>query len=37
MAVLTAHLLALVIILHATPAILYGTLRYSWAGSMSAS
>ena len=29
--ILTAHLLALVIILHATPAILYGTLRYSWA------
>ncbi len=29
--VLTGHLLALVAILHATPAILYGTLRYSWA------
>jgi glycosyltransferase involved in cell wall biosynthesis len=27
---LAAHLLALVVILHATPAILYGTLRYSW-------
>lgn len=26
---LTAHLLALVAILHATPAILYGSLRYS--------
>ena len=29
--VLGAHLLTLVVILHATPAILYGTLRYSWA------
>jgi hypothetical protein len=29
--VLTAHLLALVAFLYATPAILYGTLRYSWA------
>jgi hypothetical protein len=29
--ILAAHLLALVIILHATPGILYGTLRYSWA------
>jgi hypothetical protein len=29
--VLTAHLLALVVILHATPAILEGNLRYSWA------
>jgi glycosyltransferase involved in cell wall biosynthesis len=29
--ILAAHLLTLVIILHATPAILYGTLRYSWA------
>ena len=29
--VLGAHLLALVAILHATPVILYGTLRYSWA------
>jgi hypothetical protein len=29
--ILAAHLLALVVILHATPAILYGTLRYSWA------
>ena len=28
--VLTAHLLTLVAILHATPAILYGTLRYAW-------
>ncbi|HEY6311551.1 MAG TPA: hypothetical protein VIY52_12220, partial [Streptosporangiaceae bacterium] len=27
---LTVHLLALVAILHATPAILYGSLRYSW-------
>jgi hypothetical protein len=26
-----AHLLALVAMLHATPAIMYGTLRYSWA------
>jgi hypothetical protein len=25
-----AHLLALVAVLHATPAIVYGTLRYSW-------
>ena len=29
--VLAVHLFALVAILHATPAILYGTLRYSWA------
>ena len=29
--ILAMHVLALVIILHATPAILYGTLRYSWA------
>ncbi len=29
--VLGAHLLTLVVILHATPAIVYGTLRYSWA------
>ncbi|PWT75031.1 MAG: hypothetical protein C5B60_06005 [Chloroflexi bacterium] len=29
--VLSAHVIALVVILHATPAILYGTLRYSWA------
>jgi len=29
--VLAAHTVALVAILHATPAILYGTLRYSWA------
>jgi hypothetical protein len=29
--VTAAHLLVLVAILHATPAILYGTLRYSWA------
>ena len=29
--ILAAHLLALVVILHATPGILYGTLRYSWA------
>jgi GT2 family glycosyltransferase len=28
---LAAHLAALVVILHATPAIVYGTLRYSWA------
>ncbi|HEV3066883.1 MAG TPA: glycosyltransferase [Streptosporangiaceae bacterium] len=28
---LGAHLLVLVVILHATPAIVYGTLRYSWA------
>jgi hypothetical protein len=28
---LAAHLVMLVAILHATPAILYGTLRYSWA------
>ena len=27
---LTAHLVVLVAILHATPAILYGSLRYSW-------
>lgn len=30
-AVLAAHTVALVAILHATPTILYGTLRYSWA------
>ncbi len=29
--VLAGHLLALVAILHATPVIVYGTLRYSWA------
>jgi GT2 family glycosyltransferase len=29
--VLGGHLLALTAILHATPAIVYGTLRYSWA------
>ena len=29
--VLGAHLLTLTVILHATPAIVYGTLRYSWA------
>ena len=29
--VMTGHLVALAVILHATPAILYGTLRYSWA------
>lgn len=29
--VLAAHTVALVTVLHATPAILYGTLRYSWA------
>jgi glycosyltransferase involved in cell wall biosynthesis len=29
--VLAAHLLALVAIFHATPVILYGTLRYAWA------
>ena len=29
--VLSAHVLALVAMLYATPAILYGTLRYSWA------
>lgn len=29
--VLVAHLLGLVAMLHATPAIVYGTLRYSWA------
>ena len=28
--VLGAHLLTLTVILHATPAIVYGTLRYSW-------
>jgi hypothetical protein len=28
---LGAHLLTLTVILHATPAIVYGTLRYSWA------
>jgi O-antigen/teichoic acid export membrane protein/aminoglycoside phosphotransferase len=28
---LTAHVLALIAFLHATPAIVYGTLRYSWA------
>ena len=28
---LGAHLVALVALLHATPAIVYGTLRYSWA------
>lgn len=29
--VMAAHLVALVAVLHATPAIVYGTLRYSWA------
>jgi glycosyltransferase involved in cell wall biosynthesis len=29
--VLVGHLLALIAILHATPSLLYGTLRYSWA------
>jgi glycosyltransferase involved in cell wall biosynthesis len=29
--VLAAHVVALVLILHATPAVLYETLRYSWA------
>jgi hypothetical protein len=29
--ILSMHVLALVTILHATPEILYGTLRYSWA------
>lgn len=29
--VLGAHLVALVVILHVTPAAVYGTLRYSWA------
>ena len=28
---LATHIVALIAILHATPAILYGTLRYSWA------
>ena len=28
---LAAHLLALIAVLHATPTIVYGTLRYSWA------
>ena len=28
---LAAHILTLVAILHATPCLLYGTLRYSWA------
>src|SRR4051794_16268992 len=28
---LVAHVLGLVAVLHATPSILYGTLRYSWA------
>jgi hypothetical protein len=28
---LTAHLVTLIAFLHATPSILYGTLRYSWA------
>jgi aminoglycoside phosphotransferase len=30
-ALLSAHLVALIAFLHATPAIAYGTLRYSWA------
>ena len=30
-ALLGAHLVALVALLHATPVLLYGTLRYSWA------
>jgi hypothetical protein len=29
--VLLLHVLALIVILHATPVIVYGTLRYSWA------
>jgi hypothetical protein len=29
--VLTAHVLGLIALLHVSPAILYGTLRYSWA------
>jgi hypothetical protein len=29
--ILTAHVVALIVILHATPPILYGHLRYSWA------
>ncbi|MGH3319527.1 MAG: glycosyltransferase [Streptosporangiaceae bacterium] len=28
---LALHLVALLVVIHATPAILYGTLRYSWA------
>lgn len=28
---LGSHLLALVVVLHATPALVYGTVRYSWA------
>lgn len=30
-AVLLLHVLALIVFLHATPVVLYGTLRYSWA------
>ena len=30
-ALLAGHVVALVAILHATPSILYGTLRYAWA------
>lgn len=30
-ALLAAHVVALVMVLHATPAVVYGTLRYSWA------
>jgi O-antigen/teichoic acid export membrane protein/GT2 family glycosyltransferase len=29
--ILSAHLVALIVFLHATPSALYGTLRYSWA------
>lgn len=29
--VLALHVIALIVIIHGTPAILYGTLRYSWA------
>ncbi|MEZ4564194.1 MAG: hypothetical protein R2853_15810 [Thermomicrobiales bacterium] len=29
--ILAAHVVALIVILHATPTILYGNLRYSWA------
>jgi hypothetical protein len=31
MAWLAGHVVALIVMLHATPALLYGTLRYSWA------
>jgi hypothetical protein len=29
--ILLVHVIALIVMIHATPAILYGTLRYSWA------